>query len=141
MTLMAYYVEFFMRNTMKKKHQNWTKNKKLTFENWKIPFWTLLKKRSRLDHPKSIPTCILYRVSLCQNLKWIQIIELKLLNGNLTVYGRRRRRQRWHAHNIIRPHNICGCLKSKYWLIDWLLFNVQWQIFHAYSGRKQVSKQ
>ena len=48
----------------KEPHQNLTTNKKLTFENLKISFWPLLKKRSRLDHPKSIPTCILYLVSL-----------------------------------------------------------------------------
>ena len=42
-------------------------------------------------------------------MKWIQIIELKLLHGNLTVYGRRRR----HAHNTIRPQNFCGRIKSK----------------------------
>ena len=40
-------------------------------------------------------------------MKWIQTIELKLLNGNLTVYGRRSR----HAHNTIWPQNFCGHIK------------------------------
>ena len=26
-------------------------------------------------------------------------------------------------------------------LIDWLMFNVQWQICHAFTGREQVVKQ
>ena len=55
MTLVAYYVEFFMRNTMKKKtHQNWTKNKKNLHWKLKNPLLDPPYKHSRLDHPKSI---------------------------------------------------------------------------------------
>ena len=31
--MLKHYVSLFMGNTKKKTHQNWTKNKKLTFEN------------------------------------------------------------------------------------------------------------
>ena len=48
MTIVAYYVDFFMWNT-EKKHKIGQKNLK-----------TVLKKRYGLDHPKSITTCIFY---------------------------------------------------------------------------------
>ena len=57
MTLVACYVGFLMGTTKIKLPSKL--DSKLTIQNLKISFGPSLKKQAGLDHPKSIPNCIL----------------------------------------------------------------------------------
>ena len=98
MRLVACYVRFVMGNTKKTKHQNWTKNRKITYENKeKSSFEPSFKKAGRVRSPNINSNLYFIMGIIVLQFQMDPYDRTKVIEQK-PVYG--------HAHNIITPQNF-----------------------------------